>query len=161
MTDKEGESYIRTVLSHLTVMLIFCIMTLNLMLIFITLYKLPNPYTLIQQKVAEHKTVEIYSAPVIESTNPIETNNSYNFVEENIKNISLVEESLMISNDISLVDFMKSIGIEDTSFDNRAKIAEGLDVVDDKNLYQGSPKQNRDIVNKIKDEIISYLNNIQ
>jgi hypothetical protein len=74
-------------------------------------------------------------------------------------NVNSIETKINSTTDTYLVDFMIDLGIVDISFENRARIAKDLGVVNNLEEYIGTPKQNKEIIARLKSGIITVLKN--
>lgn len=158
LTNKEGDKLPRKIMSYLIVILIFLAMSGNFILIvygliqkndFVGIDTFRSSKTMTQENSSEAQNIEsIYYS--INLPKPL--------ASLNILTISSAPYNMNKSTqptNISLVDFLKSLGIVDTSFNARAELAKELGIVKNIDEYTGSPKQNRLIINKVNKALVS------
>ncbi len=159
LVNKKGDNLVRRLLSYSLAFLVLVIMGGNFVLITVRLFKLEDTRltSKIESIIAEKYATQInYSTtneiPVSEiNYTPIDYSNAQSRIE-----ISALE-NMAQKRVISLVDFMESLGIVNTSFEARAELAVQSGVISDVSEYNGSLSQNREIIKKIQEELNSHI----
>lgn len=159
LVNKKGDNMARRVLSYSLALLVLVMMGGNFLLITVRLFKLED--TRITSKI-ESMISEKYSSQINYSNiNEIPTSETnytlldYSSAQSKIQ----IPDAKNLSNKkvISLVDFMSSLGIVNTSFEARARLAVQSGVISNVSEYNGSLSQNREIIKKIQEELNSRI----
>ncbi len=161
LTNKEGDTFTRKALSYSLILVMFILISSNF--IFITTNSIGfNPTRIaLGEKLdfISKKNIETVSqTPSIEEQ-VISVNNTNNETPYIIKVTETTSKKLEEVSSVTLVDFMRELGIVDTSFKNRARIALDLGIVDSLENYTGSIKQNREVIFRLKDEVSAHIVN--
>lgn len=142
LTNKEGDTPARHLLSYLLVTSILIVMSSNFILLTVKLYKLKD--VRISSKIEEVITSK-YAGAFSDDENDTANNEVIGF-----STLSL--ESAEIDPLNSLIDFMQNLGMVNTSFESRADLAKELGVVNAVGEYTSSSDQNREMVRKLQEE---------
>jgi hypothetical protein len=153
LTNKDGDTLPRKILSYSLVLFILLAMSGNFVLVIMGLAnRMEGPFNpkveakiITEEVLMESEWIDVsaiqtdFFAPLI-SIAPSE-------------NETFEQDTLST---ISLVDFLKKLGIVDASFTTRAELAKELGVVSQLEEYTGSQRQNRQIIIRINKELAVY-----
>jgi hypothetical protein len=159
LTNKKGDTIARRFLSYLLVCLVFLIMGGNFLLITVRLFKLEDVRIttkiedIIARKYPSAVNTSISSEQSLQSLNysPLE------YAETEVQMQTPLIQKAAEGQYATLVDFMESLGIVNTSFEARAELAVQSGVISDISEYTGSLSQNREIIKKLQEELQVYV----
>ncbi len=170
LNSAEGETTARKVLAYSLILFIFLAMSSNFILITFGISNLDQEKTLTSSQEVDDSQIileqRIIEQKIIEQINLINTASIsilelLNLNQEILSDQNILTQKIEKADGMQLIDFLESLGIVDSSFKNRAFIAKQLGVISNEEEYNGSPKQNRNIVEKLKQELITHLENKQ
>lgn len=160
LINKKGDTFARRLLSYTLVCFVLVVMGGNFILITARLYKLEDVRlttkieNIINEKYASNnsnkKIESIEYSPLINYSAVADTVYQSTLMSSEAANFK--EERV-----ISLVDFMKSLGIVNTSYQARAELAVKSGVINDATEYSGSLRQNREIIKKLQEQLNSQI----
>lgn len=161
---KESDNAFRKLTAYTLVIAMFIGMGTNFVLITKNLYNKGTNKDIISENLnvisnklfneQNENSVNIITEIATSTETEIATTSPFKF-----KNIEITYNYLPISESVTLVDFMRNVGILDTSFQSRAELALELGVIGDASEYSGSTTQNREIINKLKEELNKSIAN--
>lgn len=162
LTNKEGDTAFRKLLAYSFIGFTLLAMGTNFVFITIRVVEIgkekANAVKNMGINTFTPNPVEAVTQTSTTTENPTEKSDSTT-TPSKFKNIEKALISLEKNEDINLVDFMRNIGIVDTSFESRAELALELGVVKNSSDYSGSAGQNEQIINKLKEELNKHLVN--
>ncbi len=160
LINKKGDTFARRLLSYTLVCFVLVIMGGNFILITTRLFKLEDlRLTTKIENIINEKYATNNSSRIVES---IEYSPNINFtpivntVDQSIQP-DIVVKNVPEIQVISLVDFMKSLGIVNTSYQARAELAVTSGIINDTAEYNGSLRQNREIIKKLQEQHNSQI----
>ncbi len=159
LNSEKGETHARKYLSYVVLFSMIAFITLNIVLVSTTQYSLGRNDSIELFQYAKNSLSNIY-----QKRTPVETQNT-TVMQTTYGNVDLglvidtssVSSKIMSSTDTYLVEFMNDLGIADTSFENRARIAKDLNVVNNTEEYIGTLTQNKEIIARLKSGVITLL----
>ena len=148
LKSKDGDNWARQFLSYSIASVIFIAVISNAVAISIIIIniKKTNSVSHISQKIDGVAMAAQNSTPT-ESANVLEYTESAPTVENLIIRKSVTGEF------VSVVDFINSLGIVNSSFDNRAELAKQLGVVRDYEGYTGTVEQNQKLIKELEQSL--------
>lgn len=163
LTNKEGDTAVRKILAYCFIAFTLLAMGTNFVFITLRLVELgQTKVAQVQGNLNLHNpfTNESETVNAIVATSTTETATSTATTSPSrFKNIEIASSNLANIDSISLVDFMRNVGIVDTSFESRSELAVELGVIKNASDYSGTDSQNSQIKNKLKEELNKHLVN--
>ncbi|MFZ2523620.1 MAG: hypothetical protein WAW92_04515 [Minisyncoccia bacterium] len=161
LNGEKGETTARKYLSYVTLFSIITFITLNVAFVSTKQYSLRiNESTELFSNVKNYilGTYVEKKTEINEGNTAVEIQYGNTDLGHIIKTDS-VATRIINASDTYLVDFMIEVGITDISFENRARIAKDLNVVNSYDEYIGTSKQNKEMIAKLKSGAIIMLEN--
>jgi len=156
LVSKGGESTGRKFISYSMIMFVFVFMTVNSILVVYTFYKISLTNS-ISNKTQVLSNVQNFTPLEAVSVVSGTVNATSSILIFKVPSSKIITRKLESGSNSSLVDFMHNLGIVDISFEARAKLAKELGVTQNIDEYGGLPKQNSEIIYKLKDELNTYI----
>lgn len=154
LVNEDGDTVFRALLSYFLIAFTFVAVISNFVFITYRLIETASEkfYVAKNDDMLNYSVANAEADHIIEvaSFTPILVPKYFKYDDVEVK-----PENLPKKLDLNLVDFMRIVGILDTSFQNRSKLALELGVINEVSEYRGSSVQNNEIIEKFISRVLA------